>query len=336
MKIYDTQRQLMLHPFINRPVLGFVLLALIAVMIFFNVRESRAVLCSKWSEGEKIGTLNHLRLDEASGIAVSQRFPGRLYHVNDSGGGPYFYTTDMSGGATRPVRIEGFDSSRSDFEDASIGDCFSGKTCFFVADIGDNNKKRDSVDIIVIEELQNYSRPVAPLKVVRLVYPDHPHNAEGLAIHPNGDIYIFTKEENVDDMKASPAKLFRIKKDKWENAGDGEIMLEYLGELDIPKLTDSDSALESVVTSFDISPDGKRFLILTYTDAFEFDIDLSKSGLKPSAELKEGKDYRVIKLTPLSQQESISYIDGGMGFIYDTEYHFFEVPLMKVECLDRK
>jgi hypothetical protein len=27
-----------------------------------------------------------LQIDEASGIAVSRRFPGRLYHVNDSGG----------------------------------------------------------------------------------------------------------------------------------------------------------------------------------------------------------------------------------------------------------
>lgn len=326
----------MVHPIIYRLVLRFGLIAMMPVIVLFSVPESRAVLCAKWSEGEKIGTLDYQRLDEASGIAASQRFPGRLYHVNDSGSGPYFYTTDMNGGKTSPVRIEGFDSSRSDFEDASAGACFLGKTCFFIADIGDNNKKRDFVDVIVIEELQDYSRRVAPLKTVKLVYPDRPHNAEGLAVHPNGDIYIFTKEENVDNMEAFPAKLFRIKKDRWENAGDGEIMLDYLGELDLSKLNNSDSALESAITSFDIAPDGRRFLILTYEDAYEFDIDLSKSGLKPSAELKEGKDYRVIKLTPLPQQESISYVDGGKGFIYDTEYHFFEVPIMKVECLDGK
>jgi hypothetical protein len=326
----------MLRRFINRSPFRFGLLALTAVMIFFNVPESRAVLCTKWSEGEKIGTLNYLRLDEASGIAVSQKYPGRLYHVNDSGSGPYFYTTDMSGGKMKPVRIAGFDSSRSDFEDASVGACFSGKSCFFIADIGDNRKKRDFVDIIVIEELEHYNHPVAPLRVVRLVYPDHAHNAEGLAIHPNGDIYIFTKEENVDSTEAFPAKLFRVTKDKWENAGEAEIMPDYLGQLDVPKLNGSDSALGSVITSFDIAPDGKRFLILTYENAYEFDIDLSKSGLKPSAGLVAGKDYRVIQLTPLPQQESISYVDGGRGFIYDTEYHFFEVPIMKVGCLDRK
>ncbi|MFI5322104.1 MAG: hypothetical protein ACHQ6U_00925 [Thermodesulfobacteriota bacterium] len=47
-------------------------------------------------------------------------------------------------------------------------------------------------------------------------------------------IYIFTKEENVDDTQAFPAKLFRIKKDKWESVGGGEIVLEYLDELDVP------------------------------------------------------------------------------------------------------
>ena len=166
------------------------------------------------------------------------------------------------------------------------------------------------------------------------MYLDGSHNAEGLAIRPNGDIYIFTKEENTDSTDAFPAKLFRIKKDKWEDAGDGEIMLDYQGELNIPKLANSDSALGGVITSFDIAPDGKRFLILTYENADEFDMDLSKTGLKPASDLKEGKDYSVIKLTLLPQQESIAYLGVGKRFIYDTEYHFYEVPILKLECLD--
>ncbi|MGH7892650.1 MAG: hypothetical protein ACREN0_10295, partial [Thermodesulfobacteriota bacterium] len=109
-----------------------------SVMILISAPVSRAALCKRWSEGEKAGALDRLQIDEASGIAVSRRFPGRLYHVNDSGSGPYFYVSDLNGGKARAVRIEGFEAFRSDFEDASIGGCFSGKSCFFIADTGDN------------------------------------------------------------------------------------------------------------------------------------------------------------------------------------------------------
>ncbi len=302
-------------------------------MILISAPVSRAALCKHWSDGEKAGALDHLQIDEASGLAVSRRFPGRLYHVNDSGGGPYFYVSDLNGGKTRAVRIEGFEAFRSDFEDASIGGCFSGKSCFFIADTGDNGKRRKFVQILVVEEADNYGRSAVPLKILRLAYPDRPHNAEGMAIHPNGDIYIFTKEEDVGNTESFPAKLFKIRKDKWENAGDGVQMLEYAGDLDLPGLSGSDSPFGSVITSFDIAPDGKTFLVLTYEDAYEFDIDLSLSGLKPSDQLVRDKDYKVIPLKSLPQQESISYVEEGRGFIYDSEYHFFDVPIMKVVCL---
>jgi len=309
--------------------------ALIMLSLLLTSSAGAAALCKRWSGGEKAGALDRLQLDEASGIAVSERFPGRLYHVNDSGSGPYFYISDFDGGNTKAVRIEGFNAPGSDFEDAALGKCFGGKSCFFIADTGDNFKKRKFVRIIVIEEAEDFGPSAVPLKVLKLKYPDGPHNAEGAALHPNGDIYIFTKEEDVDNMKSYPARLFKIKREKWENAGDGEITLEYVGELDLPRLSGSDSNFGSVITSLDISPDGKRFIVLTYEDAYEFDMDLS-AGLKPSAGLVRDKDYRAVKLVALPQQESISYIEEGRGFIYDSEYHMFDVPIMKVECLDGK
>lgn len=185
----------------------------------------------------------------------------------------------------------------------------------------------------MIEESEDFGRAAIPLKVLNLAYPGRPHNAEGMAIHPNGDIYIFTKEEDLDNMKSYPSKLYKIEKEKWEKADGGVLELEYSGELDLPRLSGSDSAYQSVITAFDISPDGRKFIVLTYEDAYEFDIDLSVSGLKKSGNLVKGKDYSVIELRALPQQESISYIEEGRGFIYDSEYHMFDVPIMKVECL---
>jgi len=310
------------------------MIAFISALFSIFPSTAYAALCAKWSAGEKIGELSHLRIDEASGIAVSSKFPGRLYHVNDSGGGPYFYITDMDGKNIRSVQIEGFNARRSDFEDMGLGPCFGDKSCIFIADIGDNGERRKFVEIVVIEELPEFGDSVAPLKKIRLTYPDRPHNAEGLAVHPNGDIYLLTKEEDLDKSAAYPGKLYRLEKKRWENAGDKELKLDYVSEVDFIRLSSSDSVFGSLPTALDISPDGRRFLVLTYEKAYEFNFDLSQDNLKPAKELKKGKDYSVIEIPSLPQQESVAYTDSGRAFIYDTEYKVLGVPIIKVECLD--
>lgn len=310
------------------PLLFLMITAVVSVPL-----PAAAGVCTKWGEAKKVGTIDHLRIDEASGIAVSVRFPGRLYHINDSGGGPYFYVSDMDGGNTKAVMIEGYDSRRLDFEDMGLGECAPGKSCLFIADIGDNRNGRDYVEIIAVEELEDFGSTVKPLKRIKIAYPDGPRNAEGLAVHPGGDIFILTKEEKRDYTEAYPARLYRLPRDKWQAAGEGVIKPEYMGEIDFPSLLSDASPLGQVVTSLDIAPDGRKFMVLTYEKAVEFGVDLSAGNLKPTSKMKEGKDYRVIEITSLPQQESVAYVDGGSGFIYDTEYHLFEVPIMRVDCV---
>lgn len=309
------------------------LFLLFTVQLFYSPPPAAGEMCGKWGDAKKVGALDHLQINEASGIAVSRKFPGRLYHVNDSGGGPYFYVSGMEAKGTRPVRISGYESRRSDFEDMTLGECSPGRSCIFIGDIGDNRKRRDYAEIIAIEEVSDFGGMTAPLKRIKIAYPYGPRNAEGLAIHPGGDIFILTKEEENDLTKAYPARLYRLPGDKWRNAGEDVITLEYAGEIDIPSLLPNASPLGQIVTSLDIAPDGKKFLVLTYENAVEFGIDLSAGKLKPAAEMKEGKDYRVVEIMSLPQQESVAYVDGGTGFIYDTEHHLFEVPIMRVDCV---
>lgn len=308
-------------------------LSLILSAVLFPMKPSYGELCPKWDEGKNTGQLDGSIIKEASGIAVSSKYPGRLYHVNDSGGGPYFYTTDMSGKNIKKVKIEGYNNRRSDFEDLSLGKCNSANTCLFIADIGDNREKREYVELIVVEELENYGSSVAPAATIKLVYPDRAHNAEGLAVHPNGDIYILTKEEDLDKIEASPSKLYKLNYEKRKNAGKGPVLLDFAGEIDLPALTPESTAFGQLSTSFDISADGLRFLILTYENAVEFNHDLSVSELKDTKDMKAGSDFRIIELKSLPQQESVSYLPDGSGFIYNTEYKLFSVPLITVKCL---
>ncbi len=311
------------------------LLIVIAAGSLLFASTALADLCRNWSQGTVTGTLDHTIIREASGLAASRKFPNRLYHINDSGGGPFFYITDIHGNHTQSVRIKGFDASYADFEDLGIGPCSPDKSCLFIGDIGDNHTARETIQILVIEEKGEYAGPVAPLYRVTLTYPDRPHNAEGMAIHPNGDIYILTKEADLGQWRTFPAKLFKLEREKWRNSQDRVQSLTLVGEIDFPYLAAFHSNfLGLIVTAFDIAPSGAKFLALTYQHAFEFRLDLATSALKSSDELKEGQDYHLIKLRSLPQQEAITYQPNTKSFIYNTELRGAKVELIRVDCLD--
>jgi hypothetical protein len=302
-------------------------------LLFANA--TLAGLCQNWSQGTTVGTLDHTIIHEASGLAASRKFPKRLYHVNDSGGGPFFYITNLQGNHTQSIRIQGFDASSADFEDISLGPCSANASCLFIGDIGDNLIARETIQILVIEEKSEYAEPVVPLHKVTLTYPDRPHNAEGMAVHPNGDIYVLTKEVDLKQWRTFPAKLFKLERERWENSQGQVQTLTPVGEIDFPYLAAFPfGLLGHIVTAFDIAPDGSTFLALTYEYAFEFHLDLATSTLKPARELREGEHYRLIKLRLLPQQESISYLPGAKSFIYDTEFLGENAEIIRVDCLD--
>ncbi|MBI4676179.1 MAG: hypothetical protein HY748_01210 [Elusimicrobia bacterium] len=283
-----------------------------ALAVAFLVPAVQAGLCPKWGEPVQTGSLDPALLPEASGLAVSGKWP-RLYHVNDSGGGPVFYVSDLSGNGLKRVQVEGF--LAVDTEDLSLGPC-GGKTCLFIGDTGDNFSHREDVSVALVVEEKDFGGRVQPLKVLTLRYPDKAHNAEGLAVHPNGDLFIVTKE--TAKKKTRPAKLFRLAKDKVMGDEEGTLTLEPWGEVDVQALNEGTDKWGKTVSSFDIAPDGKRFVLLTYRNALEFSLDLS-AGPAPSRP-EEGRDFARVPLKVLVQQESVAYLPDGRGLLYDTEF----------------
>src|SRR5206468_5302264 len=107
-------------------------------------QPAQGQVCAGWKDAVHIGDLQ-LRLQEASGVAVSRKFPDRLYHINDSGDAGRFYITNTKGTETQPVSVIGF--KPVDTEAVSLGACSNGKSCLFIGDIGDNGRRRQTVDI---------------------------------------------------------------------------------------------------------------------------------------------------------------------------------------------
>lgn len=302
-----------------------------AIFALTLLHLSAAQLCAQWGEPATVGMLDTALLPEASGIALSRAFPDRLYHINDSGHGPYFYITDRSGGNTRQVRIEGL--SAIDPEDLSMGPCAGSHSCLFVGDIGDNFSLRETIEIAVIIEA-DFGAQVTPYRLLRLRYPDGPRDAEALAVHPNGDIYILSKAWRRFPLLADPARLYRLPRAAWEDAPEQLHTLEFVAEIDLPSLNRGvTSPLGFVATGMDISPDGSRLVVLTYQNAIEFAVDLARGW--PQA-LTPEIDYRHIPLRMLPQQEAISYLEDGRSLIYSSELRppFRSAPLVALRCLE--
>src|SRR5262245_48209437 len=254
-----------------------------------------AQLCGQWGQAMRTGELQ-VQLREASGIAASRQFPDRLYQINDSGDAGQFYITRLDGSDSRAVRIAGFDPE--DTEALSLGRCpqQSPNSCIYIGDIGDNDSRRKSIEIVLVDEVRNFSEIVKPRSRLKIRYPDRPHDAESMAVHPDGTIFILTKE--------SPARLFKAKPNVAEQT------LTFVTTLDPG----------SKPTDISISDDGMRMLVLTYKDAAEYSMDFMQS--------------QKITLNFLQQQESVAYLPGSRSFLYTTEQLLPGLPqyVMRVDC----
>jgi hypothetical protein len=97
------------------------------------------------------------------------------------------------------------------------------------------------------------------VETLHFVYPDHPHDAEALFVDPlSGDLFIVSKEGDGE------SRVFRAQAPLDATAPR---TLEVVASLDFGR-----GLLEGnpMVTAADISPDGGRILIRTYSKLFEW------------------------------------------------------------------
>jgi hypothetical protein len=130
-------------------------------------------------------------LGEASGIAVSRRVPGRLWTHNDSGL-PVLFALDTRGAVTARIRLTG--AAIDDWEAIAVGPCPAG-SCIYIADIGDNNARRQRITIYRMPEPMETPEAAAVTEAFHAIYPDGPRDAEALLLTPDGRASIVTKGE---------------------------------------------------------------------------------------------------------------------------------------------
>jgi hypothetical protein len=169
--------------------------------------------------------------------------------VDDSGNATVVYTlaSDCSVASARSVGVSG-----RDVEDLAR----SADGTLWLADIGDNDRVRTTVALIRV--------PVrGPATVLRLAYPDGPHDAETLLLPSDGRPVIVTKDlggrSGVYTTDAVPS-------------GPSPTPLRHVGQLVVP-LSGTDGGPigpfgRGLVTGGALSADGRVAAVRTYTDAW--------------------------------------------------------------------
>lgn len=219
---------------------------------------------------ERVALLADTRINESSGLAISRLTPGVFWTLNDSGGEPCLHAFDGSGRALARYRVP--DAINLDWEDLAAGPDAGGKPALFVADIGDNLRVRPSIQIYQVPEPQVDVAAPQPLEdgttekavVWNARYPDGPHNAESLLVHPaTGEIFILTKSEDGD------SRLFQLP--QAPGAG-GVLTLKEVGHFTFAPLGRQGKRPvdNCMATGACISPDGTRLVVGTYCSLYEW------------------------------------------------------------------
>ncbi|SBT46371.1 esterase-like activity of phytase family protein [Micromonospora narathiwatensis] len=226
------------------------------------------------------------RLTEISGMAATR---SGYVVVNDSADEEsrrriFFLDTDC-----RVVRTLRYPSRPRDTEDLALGR----DGTIWIADIGDNRRSRETVAVWRLAP--GGDRPV----LHRLTYPDGPHDAEALLLTGDGRPLIVTKQGGAAGVYA-PTR---------DPVPGGTVPMTRRGQVRLPGTNTSNPfgfLGRAVVTGAAAAPDGRRVVLRTYADAFEFDV--------PDGDVVRALTTGTPRIVPLPdepQGESITYTPDG-------------------------
>ena len=132
-------------------------------------------------DATRVSRIGDLRIAESSGLAVSREHDDLAYTINDSGNAPVVYAVKVSTGAVVGLTTIRHDTyTLLDPEALALRD-----GTLWVADTGDNGRRRDDVALFALDEPGPGDHTARPTRYpVR--YEDVPQDVEGLAVPPDG------------------------------------------------------------------------------------------------------------------------------------------------------
>lgn len=239
--------------------------------------------------GTVVARVENPALTESSGLAISSR-QGVFWTHNDSGGDPELFAFDATGGMVGTWTVSG--ANAIDWEEVA-GFESAEQRFLLVADTGDNKRLRSELQLYLVEEpdLGSTSRTVSPTRTLRIRYPDGAHDCEGLAVDPARKEALLVTKDRDDGTRAYSLTL-----------ASPQAQILTAQPVTTLELAPEGDMSGRRVTAADLSPDGTRLVLLTYTFAWEYE---RKPG-EPWADTL-ARTPRKIELPALEQREAIAY-----------------------------
>lgn len=274
---------------------------------------------SPYEHPKVIGTIRNPDITESSGIAVSKCQPNVLWTHNDSGDDAFIFATNSSGESLGTWKVAG--ARNNDWEDIAEFKDGGGKCFIYIGDIGDNSDKRLEYTVYRVAEprisLSNTSSSKQnPLEtenaeILRFAYPDSSQNAETLMVQPQtGDIYVLTKHPD------KPSSVYKLKS---LFGSQDVVQAEKISDFKVPAIPNG------LLTSGDISPDGKRVVICDYSAAYEITLPEGSTNFDDIWKQKPIE----IDLGDRKQGEAVGYSADGTAIFAASEEK--NSPIIKVD-----
>jgi hypothetical protein len=264
-----------------------------------------------YAKADLLFNLQDATIDESSGV-VAGSAPGVLFTHNDSEDVPpfRFFAVGPKGQTLATYHVLG--ALNTDWEDIARGPGMGGTPSLYLADIGDNFHIRPFLVISEVKEPSignasaNRTSVVGVVSTTYLIYPegDRP-DSETFIVNPKtGGFVVVTKDGATGSSRVYVA------------SGTG--MLTKVGTIEFTKIarppqkSDFDATSRLSATGGDISPDGRRLVVRTYVEAFEWDIS---KGLAAGLTTTPTR----IRLPFTRQGEAIAYSSDGRSVITTSE-----------------
>jgi len=267
---------------------------------------------SGYGPGRKLCELASPEIDESSGLACSRRYPGVFWTHNDSGDDPRLFAFNRKGEHLATIAVHG--AIARDWEDMASF-TLRGKPWLLIGDIGDNAQARPYRTLYLVPEprLDLRKRGVeATVKIARAIeytYAEGPQNCEAVAFDPETrQILVITK------TILGHARAYAVP--TAENRRDKPWVVKPIATLTLP-----------AVVAMDVSPDGRRAIVLTYAHACEYTRRPDEAWADAFA-----RAPRIVPMPRRRQGESICYGRDGKALYLTSEKTptpLLEVPLRR-------
>ena len=271
-----------------------------------------ALLLAPYGDPQVAFRFSDPRIRESSGLVSSSIADNVVFTHNDSGDQARFFAVGPDGRTLATYVLPKVQAR--DWEDIARGPDEQGRSSLWLGDIGDNNALRENGILVhrVREPRVGNNRTVtteAPASF-RLRYADGPRDAETLLVHPRtGRLYVVTKPLGGQArVYAAPPELDASAPNVLEDVAT--VTLQRTGTKGGP---DIGGLAQVLVTAGDLSPDGSRVALRTYTDLYEWNVPGDDVAAAFAAE------PTVTPLPPTSQGEGVAYSRDGRSILTSTE-----------------